>query len=62
MPIPSSLLIAGILALLAASGRWNDTLPFASWHLGPARLHPLALLYLAHGSAMISKTLRIPKP
>jgi CDP-diacylglycerol--serine O-phosphatidyltransferase len=62
MPIPSSLLIAGILAALAAAGRWNETLPFASWQVGPARLHPLALLYLIHGSAMISKTLRIPKP
>jgi len=62
LPIPSSLLIAGILAALAAAGRWNDALPFATWHLGPAELHPLSLLYLAHGSAMISKTLRIPKP
>ena len=62
LPIPSSLLIAGILAALAVSGRWNDTLPFASWQLGPAQLHPLALLYLVHGSAMVSKTLRIPKP
>ena len=62
LPIPSSLLIAAILAGLAAAGRWNDTLPFASWRLGPGDLHPLSLLYVAHGSAMISKTLRIPKP
>jgi CDP-diacylglycerol--serine O-phosphatidyltransferase len=62
LPIPSSLLIAGILAALAAAGRWNDTLPFASWRVGPGNLHPLSLLYVAHGSAMISKTLRIPKP
>ena len=62
LPIPSSLLIAAILAGLAAAGRWNDTLPFASWHIGPGDLHPLSLLYVAHGSAMISKTLRIPKP
>ena len=26
------------------------------------RLHPLSVLFLLHGSAMISKTLRIPKP
>jgi hypothetical protein len=25
-------------------------------------LHPLALLYVLHGAAMVSKTLRIPKP
>jgi CDP-diacylglycerol--serine O-phosphatidyltransferase len=30
--------------------------------IGPAGLHPLSLLYVAHGSAMVSKTLRIPKP
>jgi hypothetical protein len=30
--------------------------------LGKAVLHPLALVYLASGSAMISATLRIPKP
>ena len=29
---------------------------------GPATLHPLALLYGLSGSAMISATLRIPKP
>ena len=62
LPIPSSLLIAAILAGLAAAGRWNQTLPLASWHLGPGDLHPLSLLYVLHGSAMISKTLRIPKP
>jgi CDP-diacylglycerol--serine O-phosphatidyltransferase len=62
LPIPSSLLIAAILAGLAATGHWNQTLPFASWHLGPGDLHPLSLLYVVHGSAMISKTLRIPKP
>jgi CDP-diacylglycerol--serine O-phosphatidyltransferase len=27
-----------------------------------ATLHPLSLLYFASGSAMISATLRIPKP
>ncbi|NOJ90032.1 CDP-diacylglycerol--serine O-phosphatidyltransferase, partial [Myxococcus xanthus] len=31
------------------------------WRLGPLVLHPLALMYVASGSAMISKTLRIPK-
>jgi CDP-diacylglycerol--serine O-phosphatidyltransferase len=33
-----------------------------STRIGPATLHPLALLYVASGSAMISATLRIPKP
>jgi CDP-diacylglycerol--serine O-phosphatidyltransferase len=30
--------------------------------VGPATLHPLVLVYVASGSAMISATLRIPKP
>ena len=62
MPIPSSLLIAMILAAFAAAGRWGDALPFSIFRLGPADLHPLSLLYVLHGSAMISKTLHIPKP
>ena len=65
LPIPSSLLLAAFLAGLAATGRWSSGpagLPFGQWQLGPALFHPLSLLYLAHGSAMISKTLRIPKP
>jgi CDP-diacylglycerol--serine O-phosphatidyltransferase len=62
LPIPSSLLLAAILAALVAAGRWGGALPFGRIDLGPAVLHPLALLYAIHGSAMISKTLRIPKP
>ena len=30
--------------------------------LGPWEFHPLSLLFIASGSMMISKTLRIPKP
>jgi CDP-diacylglycerol--serine O-phosphatidyltransferase len=60
-PIPSSLLLVGTLAVLAATGHWQDTLPLGSVHIGPWELHPFALLYALHGSAMISKTLRIPK-
>ena len=62
LPIPSSLLLVALLAVLFASGRRGTELPFSVWQLGPVSLHPLALLYLAHGSAMISKTLHIPKP
>src|SRR3954469_24947633 len=41
MTIPSSLLVAMILAALAAAGRWGDALPFSVFRLGPAALHPL---------------------
>ena len=61
-PIPSSLLIVAVLAYLAATGRFGANLPFGAILLGPWRFHPLVLLYALSGSAMISKTLRIPKP
>jgi CDP-diacylglycerol--serine O-phosphatidyltransferase len=61
-PIPTSLLLVAILAALMATGHSDSNLPLGAWALGPFTLHPLALLYFVHGSAMISKTLRIPKP
>ena len=61
MPIPSSLLLVTLLASLFALGYRGSELPFSVLHLGPVSLHPLVLLYVAHGSAMISKTLHIPK-
>jgi len=62
MPIPSSLLIAGLFAVLFGTGHVKAELPLGSIELGPGLLHPLALIYLLHGAAMVSKTLRIPKP
>jgi CDP-diacylglycerol---serine O-phosphatidyltransferase len=61
MPIPSSLLLALFLALLLLTGHSPATA--LGWaKLGPADLHFAALLFLVHGLAMVSKTLRIPKP
>lgn len=62
MPIPTSLLLAALFAALFGADRVQEALPLGSLRLGPASLHPLALLYLLHGAAMVSKTLRIPKP
>lgn len=62
MPIPSSLLLVVLLAILAATGHWQAALPGGAIPIGPFILHPLAVLYFLHGSAMISKTLHIPKP
>ena len=59
-PIPTSVLLVGIIGWLAASGRIGHQLPFGVWALGPAKLHPFALCYFASGSAMIS-TWRFPK-
>jgi CDP-diacylglycerol--serine O-phosphatidyltransferase len=50
------------MALLAAFGRWQDNLPLGVVRIAGLRLHPISVLFGLHGSAMISKTLRIPKP
>jgi CDP-diacylglycerol--serine O-phosphatidyltransferase len=62
LPIPSSLVLVTLLAVLAATGHWQERLPFGSIRIGPFVLHPLVLIFFAHGSAMVSKTLHIPKP
>ena len=61
-PIPTSIVIVAILGAALQLGRIEQNLWFGAYEIGPALLHPLALLYLASGSAMISATLRIPKP
>ena len=61
-PIPTSVLIVGLLALAAWSGAIGASLWLGMLRLGPWQLHPLVLLYALSGSLMISKTLRIPKP
>jgi len=60
-PIPTSILIVGLLAVALSGGHVQDALWFGSWRIGPALLHPLVLIYVASGSAMIS-TIRVPKP
>ena len=60
-PIPTSIVIVGLLAVALYGGCVQDAIWFGSWQIGPATLHPLVLIYVASGSAMIS-TIRIPKP
>lgn len=60
-PIPTSVVLVGVLAWAAAQGRIGDALWGGAWNIGPWTLHPLALLYALSGTLMISKTLRIPK-
>lgn len=59
-PIPSSVLIVGLLALLHFQGRLGPNLWLGSWTIGSVVLHPLAIVYALSGSAMIS-TMRVPK-
>jgi CDP-diacylglycerol--serine O-phosphatidyltransferase len=61
-PIPTSIVIVAMLWVTVLSGRTDDRLWFGAVSLGPAVLHPLVLVYAASGSAMISATLRVPKP
>jgi len=61
-PITTSVAIVALLAAAMEFGRTGDGLWFGAWRIGFATLHPLALVYVASGSAMISATLRIPKP
>jgi CDP-diacylglycerol--serine O-phosphatidyltransferase len=61
-PIPTSILIVFLLGVAFKLGHIDDQLWFGAYQIGPALLHPLALVYVASGSAMISATLRIPKP
>lgn len=60
-PIPTSLVLVGVLGAAAWLGRIGEALPLGVIELGGGRLHPLVLLWAVSGSLMISKTLRIPK-
>ena len=60
-PIPTSVVLTGLLALACWQGRVGDALYAGAWTLGPWVLHPFALLFVLSGTLMISKTLRIPK-
>jgi CDP-diacylglycerol--serine O-phosphatidyltransferase len=61
-PIPTSIVIVALLGAAFWLGRIDDALWLGVVKIGPADLHPLALIYGLSGSAMISATLRIPKP
>jgi CDP-diacylglycerol--serine O-phosphatidyltransferase len=60
-PIPTSIVIVGLLASALWMGRIETELWLGGLRIGGAVLHPLVLVYAASGTAMIS-TIRIPKP
>jgi CDP-diacylglycerol---serine O-phosphatidyltransferase len=60
-PIPTSVVLTAVLALLAWQGRLGDGLPGGVWGAGAWALHPLSLMFALSGTLMISRTLRIPK-
>lgn len=59
-PIPTSVLLVGLIAVLHWQDRLGPAMWLGYWDLGGAGLHPLTLLYALSGSAMIS-TWRVPK-
>ena len=61
-PIPTSTLLVGVLALALWQGAVGDALWFGGIRLGPATLHPLALMFALSGALMVSRTIHIPKP
>jgi len=61
-PIPTSIVIVGLLGVAFYANAINEALWLGVYSLGPAAFHPLTLIYGLSGSAMISATLRIPKP
>lgn len=59
----ASNLIVVVLGIMFWRGHVGEhDLWFGVYQIGPAQLHPLVLPYGVSGSAMISATLRIPKP
>jgi CDP-diacylglycerol--serine O-phosphatidyltransferase len=60
-PIPTSVVLVGVLALAASQGRIGSNVCGGAWAIGPWLLHPLTLLFALSGTLMISKTLHIPK-
>ena len=60
-PIPTSVVIVGVLAVAAWQGAIGDHLWGGAYAIGPWELHLMSLLFVLSGSLMISKTLHIPK-
>ena len=60
-PIPTSVLLTGVLAFAAWKDRLGPDLYWGVWSARWGELHPLVLLFVLSGTLMISKTLRIPK-
>ena len=62
-PIPTSLGIAALMAFWVRRGWVLDELPLGTWGEGSVwEFHPVALIFVLHGCAMLSKTLHVPKP
>ncbi|KAI0836159.1 CDP-diacylglycerol--serine O-phosphatidyltransferase [Hypoxylon sp. FL0890] len=62
-PIPTTLGLDALMAYWVSQGWVLDNVPLGVWFAGTAlEMHPVAILFLAHGCLMCSKTLHVPKP
>ena len=61
LPIPTSVLLVFGMAVLFQLERTGDGFPGGAMRLLGREFHPIALLFLASGSLMIS-TIKVPKP
>ncbi len=61
-PIPTSVGLVLIWMVLFHIDRTGARIPWGEVQWGPCVAHPFSILYALSGSAMISKTLRVPKP
>jgi CDP-diacylglycerol---serine O-phosphatidyltransferase len=59
-PIPTSVVIVVVLAVLHFQDRLGANMWLGEWTIGDLVLHPLTIIYALSGSAMIS-TIRVPK-
>jgi CDP-diacylglycerol--serine O-phosphatidyltransferase len=59
-PIPSSVLLVGLVTIAAAAGHVRENLWLGEVSLGSVVLHPLVILFAISGTLMISRV-RIPK-
>jgi CDP-diacylglycerol--serine O-phosphatidyltransferase len=59
-PIPTSVLIVILLAVLHFQGRLGGAVWLGQWEIAGLVLHPLTIVYAISGSLMIS-TIRVPK-
>jgi CDP-diacylglycerol--serine O-phosphatidyltransferase len=60
-PIPTSIVLVIVLAILYASGRTADRFWLGHWNIMGRGFHPFSVLFLLSGSLMIS-TIKVPKP
>jgi CDP-diacylglycerol---serine O-phosphatidyltransferase len=60
-PIPTSIVLVMLLAVLFTFGRVGARFPGGHWELAGRGFHPFSILFLVSGCLMIS-TIKVPKP